>query len=334
MYFFNPLHLPITNTIIPFMRKEGEPIRIGLIGTGQIGRKCHAEALLKGDTGAILVATADRVAPGIDGVKDHYRNHLQLLCRSDIDAIVVATPPDTHYRLGRDAIMAGKHLMVEKPPTLRMRQLENLERLAELQGVRFKTGYHATTRPEVGWAVDTLAGLDIVRMIIYYHQKFSANGATWLQNPKKSGGGVVWDHGINGMSVANDLIGNIPFVVEKKRVFFDPCPSSGQAEFVAKIPFSFGESGFGELNCDWNQENTRRFEIETSRNRRFVLDLVQGSFQEGNQVIYQHPTGANRRLAEEYPVLYRNFVDDIRNGRSDVRKHELRFVLDATAAAG
>jgi predicted dehydrogenase len=52
--------------------------------------------------------------PKIETTTDYRR----LLSRADVDAVVVATPPETHHRLAVEALRAGKHVFVEKPLAL------------------------------------------------------------------------------------------------------------------------------------------------------------------------------------------------------------------------
>ena len=55
----------------------------------------------------------------------------QLFADRELDAVVVATPVATHYPFVKDALRAGKHVLVEKPFTTSMREAEELVRLAE-----------------------------------------------------------------------------------------------------------------------------------------------------------------------------------------------------------
>jgi len=48
------------------------------------------------------------------------------LGRSDVDGMVIATPPDTHYKIAMTALEAGKHLFIEKPMTLDVKQAEKI----------------------------------------------------------------------------------------------------------------------------------------------------------------------------------------------------------------
>jgi|SRR5947209_5660759 len=55
----------------------------------------------------------------------------QLLADAELDAVVIATPVSTHFNFARDALLAGKHVLVEKPFTTNVREAEELIELAE-----------------------------------------------------------------------------------------------------------------------------------------------------------------------------------------------------------
>ena len=54
-----------------------------------------------------------------------------VLCSSDITGVVIATPAETHFALAREALLAGKHVYVEKPLVLHEKEAEELIALAE-----------------------------------------------------------------------------------------------------------------------------------------------------------------------------------------------------------
>lgn len=57
-----------------------------------------------------------------------------LMARADIDLVVVPTPNDTHFPLARDALLAGKHVVVDKPFTLTQAEARELTTLAAQRG--------------------------------------------------------------------------------------------------------------------------------------------------------------------------------------------------------
>ncbi len=95
-----------------------KPIKVGVIGAGYWGPNLirnfyqlpEAELQMVCDLNTQRLEHIQNRFPGIKTT----RNYLDLL-ESDIEAVVIATPVSTHYRLAKDCLMAEKHIMVEKP---------------------------------------------------------------------------------------------------------------------------------------------------------------------------------------------------------------------------
>ena len=92
-------------------------VRFGLLGAGRIGR-VHARAI-HADSDAQLVAVADAMTPAADAIAAQYgcdvRSIEAILAASDIDAVVICTPTDTHADLIEAFARAGKAIFCEKP---------------------------------------------------------------------------------------------------------------------------------------------------------------------------------------------------------------------------
>jgi predicted dehydrogenase len=94
-------------------------VRIGVIGCGYWGPNLirnfshlkGAEVLICSDLSEERLAHMHSLYPRIETSTDFRR----VLGRSDVDAVVVATPPETHTYLTKEALRAGKHVFVEKP---------------------------------------------------------------------------------------------------------------------------------------------------------------------------------------------------------------------------
>ncbi len=112
-----------------------DPIRMGFIGTGGMGRG-HLGSTLRQirdeEANVQIVAVADVGKPNLDeavsmategqsGVTvDSYRYYTELLERDDIHCVLIASPEHWHARHAVDAIAAGKDVYLEKPMTLRL----------------------------------------------------------------------------------------------------------------------------------------------------------------------------------------------------------------------
>ncbi len=107
-------------------------INAGLIGYGYAGKTLHAP-LLNATPGIRLRAIASS-----DGVKvrndwpnvEHCPTPQSLIALTDLELVVIATPNDSHYPLAKAALLAGKHVVVDKPFTLTRAEALELTELA------------------------------------------------------------------------------------------------------------------------------------------------------------------------------------------------------------
>ncbi len=103
-------------------------IKIGLIGAGAWGQN-HLRVL--GQMG-VLAAVADTSNERLEQIKkDHdgiktTESYKELLAMPDIDAVVIATPAFTHFKIAEESLAAGKHTFVEKPLSLTKKEGEML----------------------------------------------------------------------------------------------------------------------------------------------------------------------------------------------------------------
>jgi predicted dehydrogenase len=73
----------------------------------------------------------------------------ELLADPELDAVAIATPVPTHYPLARQALLAGKHTFVEKPPALHAEEMEELCALADERGLTLMPGHLLLYHPGV-----------------------------------------------------------------------------------------------------------------------------------------------------------------------------------------
>ena len=111
-------------------------IRTGVVGYGLAGRVFHApfvDAVPSLELVAIVQRTGDTAKQAYPEVKQ-VRSYDDLL-RSDVELVVLGTPTPTHFAMTKQALMAGKHVVCDKPMTTTLAQAQELEALAEEKGV-------------------------------------------------------------------------------------------------------------------------------------------------------------------------------------------------------
>jgi predicted dehydrogenase len=112
-------------------------IKIGVVGAGYWGPNLvrnfaalpNAELSMICDLDPTRLHTIGEQYPDV-ALTTSYADLLE----SDVDAIAVATPVQTHYRLVQQALLAGKHVLVEKPLTANVPEAAELVALAEERG--------------------------------------------------------------------------------------------------------------------------------------------------------------------------------------------------------
>jgi len=111
-------------------------LRVGLVGYGYAGKTFHAPlvaAVPALELVAVASSDAAKVHADWPGVAVH-ASPGELVARDDIDLVVIATPNDTHHPLARDALLAGRHVVVDKPFTVRLDDARELVALARERG--------------------------------------------------------------------------------------------------------------------------------------------------------------------------------------------------------
>lgn len=114
---------------------ETKSIGVGLIGYGFAGKTFHAP-LIRAVAGLTLAAItssdAAKVGKDFPGMQV-FGTPAAMMAEPGIDLIVIATPNDSHAPLARAALVAGKHVVIDKPFALDMAEARDLVALAERQ---------------------------------------------------------------------------------------------------------------------------------------------------------------------------------------------------------
>ena len=104
-------------------------IRIGLVGLGQIARSRHLPSIAANGDFVLAGLASHSGGPDVAGLKVH-ADHKAMIAACEVDAVVICTPPAARFAIARDALLAGKHVVLEKPPAATMGEAEALAKLA------------------------------------------------------------------------------------------------------------------------------------------------------------------------------------------------------------
>src|SRR5258707_547111 len=127
-------------------------LRFGIIGWGYWGPKIarNLDSLPQVSVTMVADLDANRLASvAINQQSIRTTTQIDELLRSDVDGVVIATPVQTHYRLAKEALLHGKHVLVEKPLTANVEEAEELVALARELKLTLMVGHTFEYSPAV-----------------------------------------------------------------------------------------------------------------------------------------------------------------------------------------
>jgi predicted dehydrogenase len=131
------------------MRKTD--LHFGVIGWGYWGPKVARNLDALPHAMVTIVADLDARRLASQAINQSWKGTAQVeeVFRSDVDGVVIATPVRTHYQLAKEALLHGKHVLVEKPLTANVAEAEELVALAQAQQRILMVGHTFEYNPAV-----------------------------------------------------------------------------------------------------------------------------------------------------------------------------------------
>ena len=182
-------------------------VRFGLLGAGRIG-KVHAKAVTSNPL-AKLVAVADAMADAANALADQYGAEVRTIeaieAATDIDAVIICTPTDTHADLIERFARAGKAIFCEKPIDLDVDRVKACLRVVDETGATLMVGFNRRFDPHFRAVRQAIADGQIgdVEMVTIVSRDPGAPPADYV----KRSGGIFRDMTIHDFDMARFLLG-------------------------------------------------------------------------------------------------------------------------------
>jgi predicted dehydrogenase len=219
-------------------------ISIGLIGYGYWGPNLLRNfAELPGVT---IAAVADLRADQLEFVSRRYPSirtttHFEdVIADKSIDAIAIATPVATHFELGMAALMAGKHLWLEKPMTETSHQAEKLIEEAEKRSLTLFVDHTFVYTSAVRKMGELVKSGDLGKIL--YYDSTRVNLGLFRRDVN-----VVADLAIHDFAILDYLLGEHPTAVSASGINHFP----GTPENLAYITLFYDSGAIGHTNVSW-----------------------------------------------------------------------------------
>ncbi len=184
------------------------PPGVAVVGHGYWGknhtRNFHALGALR----VVCDRDTDRlraVAEGYPGV-DVAPNLASVLARDDVRGVVLATPAETHFRLARECLSAGKDVLVEKPLSLRVEEGAELVDQARRQGRILMVGHILEYHPAVLALHELVASGRLGKLRYVYSNRVNLGKVRREEN-------ILWSFAPHDVAILLRLLGELPDTV-------------------------------------------------------------------------------------------------------------------------
>ena len=294
--------------------------KLAIIGYGKIAEDQHIPAIRGSDLFELAAVTSGhaKTVPGVDKV---FAQDLQMYAEApEIGCVAICSAPGQRFDTARRALLAGKHVLLEKPPAATLGEAHALADLARDKGLTLFATWHARANPAVTEAARRLEGQQVTRLAVSWKEDVRKwhPGQEWVWD---AGGFGVFDPGINALSIVTAILPTAIFVRSARLSI----PSNRQSPIAVELGFGAEPPG-DSLSAvfDWRQTGPQTWDIEVQTRGGSTLKLTGGGAKlevDGEEV----QTAPSR----EYPDLYARFADLLDRGESEMDLRPLELVADA-----
>lgn len=291
-------------------------LRLGIIGCGSFARRYHLPVLYDHPTVNVPLICDTAPTPEIVSAADRFGARIvetpdEMFADGGCDAVLISTPHACHYGYARQALLAGRHTLTDKPLVLHRTEAEELTKIAAQAGLVAAVAFNRRFDRACLRAREIIrdGGIGAVCHVQGVQLGYEPG---WVLDPVLSGGGMFWGRG-------SHLIDLVPWLTAAppRRVRSQLRPGTpARTDFGGFIDVEFGDFSF-KLVCiedGWHMWDELR--IYGSSGLIELRRPSDASF--GWALTWQRDDGFEERLAcDETPGhATLDFIRTIETGRS------------------
>ena len=237
----------------PYFEKEEKkmPVNIGQIGLGAWGRNLirtfynlsDVRVKIGCDTDASRLSALSSAFPGVNWTEDP----AEVIDDPSIDAIVVATPPASHFELASRAVKAGKDVFVEKPLSLDLESGLKLVSMAAKAGRILMVGHIMEYHPATLKLKEYIDGDKLGRIYYLYSTRINLGKVRDIENS-------LWSFAPHDISLIMYLINEIPIRVTASGASY----LQSEIEDVAFMTMYFPDGIMAHVHVSWLDPHKER----------------------------------------------------------------------------
>jgi predicted dehydrogenase len=278
-------------------------ITIGVIGCGYWGPNLlrnfaeNEAARLRWmcDLDPTRLSRVGRRYPSAETTRDYH----QIIRDPHTDAVVIATPVATHFNFAREALEAGKHVLVEKPFTTSVREAEMLVELAERHRLTLMVD-HTFVYTGAVRKIKEIVQSDELGDLLYFDSTRINLGV--FQHDIN----VVWDLAPHDLSIMDFIIDRQPEALTAT----GSCHIEQGIENIAYVTLRFSDPFIAHFHFNWLSPVKIRHTLIAGSRKMVVYNDIEPTekirvYDKGVTTNHRSENGTNKEVAYETLVSYR-----------------------------
>lgn len=191
-------------------------VKIGIIGCGWIAGNAHLPAIMQEKRGKVIALYDSNIERARElGIKwkiDKTYDDLQAFWDSGVEAVIIASPNDTHVHYTIEALKRGIHVLCEKPVAFHASDIEKIKQVSKEHNTLYIPGFVNRWREDVQKLYQMIQEKrigKIEKMEAGWLRKAGVpRPGTWFTNRELAGGGVLTDLGSHIVDICLLCLGN------------------------------------------------------------------------------------------------------------------------------
>lgn len=293
--------------------------RIAVVGIGKIARDQHLPCIAK-NKNFKLVAGVSRNA-SIENLPCFESLAGLRSSKTSVDCVALCTPPAGRLAMAKEALDAGWHVLIEKPPTPTIGEMVAMIDYAKKKKRVLYVTWHSRYNKAVDDAKKRLKGKHVTKLRVTWKEDVNKwhPGQNWISEP---GGFGVFDPGINALSVVTKIMPD-PIYVEAARI---EVPENWSTPIGVDITFKRGDGVKTDMSAvfDWRQRGEQTWDIDIETSDGMVMKLSRGG-----SVLHVDGKLIMEAKLEEYEMIYAKFARLLKAKKSDTDYSPLQLECDA-----
>lgn len=312
-----------------------QPVRIGIVGCGQVtfGSYGRTLKLLRVEGLVELTWACDRLAEKRQAMLDEFgianftTTYQTLLAAADVDLVLVLTSMSEHGSIAKAALLAGKHVLVEKPLATTLAEAAELVELAQRSPGYLVAAPFTILSPTYQTMHRRLMAGEIGQVTLA-RARYGHAGPTWGPWFYQEGGGPLFDLGVYNLTSLTGFLGPARRVMAMTGIAQPERMVDGhrlrvEVPDTMQLMVEFGDATFATITTGFTMQRYRSPAIELYGTTG-TLQMLGNDFRPNGYELWLNSVGAWQSFDETAPTWW--WTDGLRHLIESIHRDTLPLV--------